>query len=179
MEDLGFVFEIELKSLLSEEQYKRLEDELPKKYKLINEDTIHTTKYAPGDYRLRHSDKVYEFINKEGYITSICRKKYKTTLNSMEELNSYIAVFENMELKPYKPWTKYKREFECKLGEHIYVICLQNIHGFAYILKVEYLSDEENKEVHEPNLRKIISDLGCEPITPKEFLDKLTEYIKN
>jgi uncharacterized protein YjbK len=57
MEQPDSFYEIELKSLLTKEQYEQLSKILPEKMKKINEETIHTTRYRPGDIRLRHSDK--------------------------------------------------------------------------------------------------------------------------
>jgi predicted DNA-binding protein (UPF0278 family) len=46
------------------------------------------------------------------------------------------------------------------------------------LLEVEYLSKDDDSHIHEPNLRKIAKELGCEPIEPKEFNLKIDEYIK-
>ncbi len=171
-------YEIELKSLLSKEQYDRLHAELPKKMKMINEETIHTTRYRPGDTRLRHSDKTTEIVCKEGDPTKICRKEVKIPLVSKEKLDYFAQVFDLLNMKFDPPWIKDKREFEYSVNGFNYIICLQHIHNFAYILEVEFLSDTDTSQIHEPNLRKIMAELGCEPIEPKDFSERIKQYIE-
>jgi len=171
-------YEIELKALLNEEKYKELYSELPRKMKLITDETITTTRYRPGDIRLRHSNKTLEIICKDGDPTKICRKEVRIPLQSKEQLNHFGEVFFLLGLKSDPSWTKTKQEYEHFFNGYNYVVCLQNIHNFAYLLEVEYLSKDDDSHIHEPNLRKIAKELGCEPIEPKEFNLKIDEYIK-
>jgi hypothetical protein len=55
-------------------------------------------------------------------------------------------------------------------------VCLQHIENFAYILEVEFIADVNNFFTHEPNIREIIKELGCEPINPIDFLKRVDEY---
>lgn len=75
------------------------------------------------------------------------------------------------------PWMVHKREFEYKLNGFTYVVCLQHIKNFAYLLEVEFLSEKDDTGLHEPNIRRIISELGCEPIEPESFSEKINNYI--
>ena len=170
-------YEIELKALLSEEQYRRLYEELPQNCKLINEETIHTTRYRPGDVRLRHSDKTLEFVCKEGDPTTICRRERRIPVSSREKLDQIAYIFEVLGVEQDPPWTKHKREFEYVYNGFAYLICLQHIERFAYILEVEFLSETPDVEPHEPNLRGIIENLGLEPIDPINFREKINKYI--
>ena len=171
-------YEIELKSLLTKEQYNRLYDELPRNMKVINRETIHTTRYRPGDVRLRHSDKTIELVGKQGDATQICRKEIKIPLASKEKMDHLAQVFALLNLQPDPPWTKHKIELEHKYNGFTYIVCLQHIENFAYVLEVEFLSPTDDSHTHEPNLRAIVKTLGCEPIEPKDFLNKISEYIK-
>lgn len=170
-------YEIELKALLSKEQYDKLYCELPKKMKMINKERIHTTRYRPGDIRLRHSDKILEIVCKEGNPAMICRKEVKIPLASQEQLKHFAEVFNLLGMQADPQWIKDKYEFEYFLNGFTYIICLQNIHNFAYILEVEFLSEIDSSKIHEPNIRKIISELGCEPIEPGDFSERIKEYI--
>lgn len=170
-------FEIEMKSLLTKEQYDRLFIELPKKMKLINEETIHSTRYKPGDVRLRNSDKTIEIVCKEGDPTKVCRKEVVIPIDSKENLDSFKDVFELLGLTNDPPWTKYKLEFEVEFNGYTYIVCLQDIKNFAYILEVEFIDKVDSSDIHVPNLKQIILDLGCEPIEPKDFSFRIKEYI--
>lgn len=178
MEQPSVFYEIELKSLLTEEQYRKLKENLPQRMKVINLETIHTTRYRPGDVRLRHSDKTLELVGKQGDATQICRKEIKIPLASKEKIDHLAQVFSLLELQPDPPWTKHKVEFEHKYNGFTYIVCLQHIENFGYILEVEFLSPNDDSRIHEPNLRKIIDELGCKPIEPQEFSKKIEEYIK-
>lgn len=171
-------YEIELKSLLTKEKYQQLLSELPKKLKVINKETIHTTRYRPGDVRLRHSDKTIEIVCKEGDVTQISRKEIKIPLVSKEKLSYFSQIFDMLGFKPDPPWLKHKEEYIYKFKDFDYVVCIQHIENFAYILEVEFLSQTNNAEIHEPNLKEIIRELGCEPINPAEFSEKIKDYIK-
>jgi len=170
-------FEIELKSLLTKEEYDRLFNELPKKAKLINEETINTTRYRPGDVRLRHSDKTLEVVCKEGDPTKICRREVVIPLADKNQIDHFAQVFDLLQFKPDRPWEKYKLEFEHDYNGFKYILCLQNIKDFAYILEVEFISEEDTSHIHEPNLRAIISNLGLEPIEPAEFTRRIGEFM--
>jgi hypothetical protein len=177
MEQPSLVYEIELKALLSEEKYKQLCSELPSKMRLFNEETIYTTRYRPGDLRLRHSDKRLEIICKDGDPTKISRKEVKIPLYSQEQLDYLAPMFRLLGFNPDPSWTKHKREFEYDFKGFTYVVCLQNIEKFAYIMEVEFLSEKDDSAIHEPNLRAIIQELGCEPIEPADFSRRIKEYI--
>lgn len=170
-------YEIELKSLLSQNQYEELFVSLPNKFKQINEDTIHTTRYRPGDIRLRHSDKIFEIISKSGDPTKIARKETKISLGSIKQVNFFSKLFRLINLQKDPPWIKHKKEFELQYNGHTYVICLQNIKDFAYILEVEHISKKNDAYLHENNLKTIIKKLGCETINPENFTKRIEEYV--
>lgn len=172
------LYEIEMKSILSKEKYEQLAKELPSKMKVINEEKIHTTKYTPGDIRLRYSDKMFEIVCKEGDATKVCRKEIRLPLHTKEQLDKFGEMLTLMNFKPDPSWTKNKIEFEYFLNGFPYVICLQNIENFQYILEVEHMSEKDDSEIHKPNLVKIIKELGCEPIEPKEFSKRIAKYIQ-
>ena len=171
-------YEIELKAFLSRKQYDRLCLELPQTMKAINEETIHTTRYRPGDVRLRYSDRTIEIVCKEGDPTKICRKEVVIPLSSRDELDYFAQVFGLLNMQPDPSWIKHKREFEYPMNGFTYVVCLQNIENFAFILEIEFINETDTSQIHEPNLRSIMSELGCEPIEPIDFSNKITQYIK-
>lgn len=172
------LYEIELKALLSKGQYDRLYSELPQRMRMINEETIHTTRYRPGDVRLRHSDKTLEIVCKESDPTKICRKEVRIPLASKEQLDYFTQVFDLLHMQFDPPWIKDKQEFEYPVNGFTYVVCLQHIRNFAYILEVEFLSETDTSQIHEPNLRRIVSELGCEPIEPGDFSERIMKYIE-
>jgi adenylate cyclase class IV len=172
-------FEIELKALLSKEQFQELWEELPKKMTMITEKSTYVQGFKPGDIQLRRSEKSIELVCKEEDPTKLCRKEVVVSLNSVEDLDKFKQIFEMIGLKPSVPWTKHKRDFTTKLNNFTYEVSLQHIENFAYILEVEFMSDKEDTHIHEENIKEIIKSLGCEPIEPAEFKKKINEYQKD
>ncbi len=169
--------EIELKALLSEEQHKELIEKLSS-FKLINEDSIHTTRYRPGDIRLRFSKKMFEMVEKQGDVTQLSRKEIVTKIETKEEFEAKKKDLEESGFKADPSWIKHKKEFAYPYNGFEYIVCLQHIENFAYILEVEFMADEDDVELHEPNIRAIMMKLGVEIIEPEEFKNKIDEYIK-
>ena len=170
------VYEIELKAVLTKDQYHSLLERLSAEFQLINEDTIHTTRYRPGDIRFRTSPKICEIVQKEGDPTQICRYEHKDSMDR-ERFESLKSLFESSGYKPDPPWVKHKKEFHYHYNGFNYVICLQDIENFACILEVEFMTKTPDVKTHEPNLRAIIKELGLEPIEPAEFLRLMQQYI--
>lgn len=171
--------EIELKALLTSDQHSNLLNELPKTMTLINEGSIHTTRYRPKDIRLRYSDKTCELVFKDGDPTTLSRKEITIPLSSKEQLDSFSLLLDELGFKADPSWMKHKQEFKINFNGYDYVVCLQDIENFAKILEVEYMADNsKDQKVHEPNMRKIIMNLGLEPINAEEFKEKINDYIK-
>ena len=173
------VHEIEIKALLSEEKYEQLKKVLALRYKKVNEDTITTVRFRPKDIRVRYSDKINELVVKEGDPTIFSREEVCINLGSNEDARQMIALLRNIGFKDDPSWIKTKQEFVTKLNGHEYTLSLQHIPNFAYILEAEILCEERDDMIHVPNLKKILKDLGCEPIEPQDFMEKIDEYRKN
>ena len=187
MSNIQFFYEIELKSVLDRSQYDRLSQELPQTMPQIGQDIIHTTryravspdgKYMPRDIRLRHSDKIIEFVYKDGEPTEMCRRELVVPLKSMDSLVHMARSFERKGLVAAPPWKKHKKEFEYDFGGFSYCVCLQDIENFAYILEVEYMSKRDDTALHLPNITAIVESLGLAPCDPNEFAAIIRRYVE-
>ncbi|MFH1398929.1 MAG: hypothetical protein ABIG95_02365 [Candidatus Woesearchaeota archaeon] len=177
MPNPSIFYEMEYKALLSKEQYTQLLNRLFAEKKLINADVIYTLKFKP-DLRLRHSPKIAEIVCKEGDPTKLCRKEISIPLRNKNEIEYFNQLFQLMGLEHDPPWIKHKHEFLYSYKGYDYIACVQHIENFAYILEVEFCSMTRHIGAHKDNIRAIIRELGCEPITPKEYTQKIEEYIK-
>ncbi|VVB81932.1 Uncharacterised protein [uncultured archaeon] len=167
--------EIEIKALLTKEKYEELQKLLPKKFKKVNEDVITTFRFKPKDVRIRYSDKINELVFKEGDPTKFSRKEVSINLKDRADAENMIAVLRELGFKDDPSWIKKKEEFVCNYNGFEYLLSLQFIENFAYLLEAEIMSDDEK---HIPNLKQIISSLGCQPIEPAEFNAKIDGYIR-
>jgi adenylate cyclase class IV len=168
--------EIEIKALLTKEKYSELKSALPKRFKKINEDNITTIKFKPHDVRVRYSEKLREVVFKDTDPTKLSRKEVSINLASIEDCHNMISLLKELGMEQHPSWTTRKDEFVCEVDGNEYTLSLQDIPNFAYILEAEVMSDDPDR--HIPNLKKVISSLGCEPIEPEEFKEKINEYIK-
>lgn len=169
--------EIEIKSLLSKEKYEFLKTILPQKFKKINEDSITTVRFKPKDIRVRFSDKISELVFKDGDPTVMSRNEISIDLKDKNECHKMISLLKELGFEEDPAWLKHKQEFVCEHNGNNYTLSLQHIENFAYILEAEIIAD--NSEKHIPNLKQILSKLGCVPIDSNEFKAKINEYIKN
>jgi hypothetical protein len=171
------VKEVEIKSLLTEDKYKYLKTLLPHKFTKIDEDKVTTIKFRPADVRVRYSDKMREVVFKgKDDPAAIERNELSISLKDQEDCDKMISLLEGVGLSQHPSWTTHKQEFILTLDEHEYTLSLQHIEKFAYILEAEILTD--NPEKHIPKLKSILSGLGCEPIDPEDFREKVEEYRK-
>ena len=176
-------YEIEVKSVFNADRYKEIEALLKNdpKFRLFNEDSIVTYFYKDktgNDVRLRHSDKIIEFVYKKGLVTKYCRKEVKIPLNSLDQINHFIQVFDHLPLEKQRGTLKHKKEYWLNYNGFDYCVCLQFIEDFAYIVEVEYLAEkEEASELHIPNILAIMQSLNLPVIDGDKFMARVFDYI--
>ena len=171
------VQEIEIKALLTKDKYNYLRTLLPHRYTKINEDNVTTVKFRPKDVRVRFSDKINEVVFKDTDPTKFSRKEISIGLKGIDECNAMIELLKAVGLEEHPRWTTQRADFICEHEGHEYTLSLQHIPNFAYILEAEALCDSDDPEKHIPNLKRMLSSLGCEPLDPDEFRQKIQEYI--
>jgi adenylate cyclase class IV len=167
--------EVEIKALLTEEQYHQLQDVLRERYEKIEDDTITTHRFRPHDVRVRYSDKITELVYKSDDPTVHDRQEITINLKDLNDARSTLLMLEALGFKQDPPWVKRKEEFLVPFEGEKYTLSLQFIENFAFILEAEIMA--EHAEQHIPRLKQILKDLGCEPIDPAEFKRRIQEYI--
>jgi adenylate cyclase class IV len=168
--------EIEIKALLTEEQYNELRAILNNRYEKIEEDEITTFRFRPHDVRVRFSHKINELIYKSDDPTTHSREEITVNLAGREDALRAMEILHALGFKPDPSWLKRKEEFLYKYNDYEYTISLQYIERFAWLLEAEIIADA-NQELHIRNLKHILSSLGCEPIDPEDFKKRIQQYI--
>ncbi|MBW3003506.1 hypothetical protein KY328_03525 [Candidatus Woesearchaeota archaeon] len=169
--------EIEIKALLTKEKYDELKLFLNEEYKKVNQDKITTFRFRPKDVRVRYSDKINEIVFKDGDPTVHARDEVSVNLGSVDDCHRMIEILRMLGFKDDPSWVKVKDEFIVERCGYEYTLSLQFIENFAYILEAEIMADDAS--LHVPVLKEILRSLGCEPIEPEEFKEKIKDYIKN
>ncbi|MBW2965026.1 hypothetical protein KY363_06220 [Candidatus Woesearchaeota archaeon] len=167
--------EVEIKSLLTEDRYRYLKTLLPHRFTKINEDSVTTIKFRPTDVRVRYSARMREVVFKgKDDPAAVERPEFSIPLKDMDDVDKMVKLLENVGLSQHPSWTTHKEEFATSIDGHDYTLSLQHIENFAYILEAEAMTDEP--ELHIPKLKKLLSGLGCEPIDPDDFVERVNEY---
>ncbi len=176
-------YEIELKALLDEKEYKRIDDLLANdsRFKLFNTETIKTSFFKDrekNDVRLRISDKTCEFVYKKGLVKEYCRKEIKIPLPNEETLEHFREVMRHLPLYAERGTVKHKKEYLYNYKGEDYVICLQHLENFAYIVEVEFLAETPDvSEYHVKNIQEILNELGLKVIDGEKFMKRVYHYV--
>ena len=174
-------YEIEWKAFLTEEKYKELLSYFSKNHRLISEDEVYTIKFehpsGQGDIRLRKHLDYFELVLKDKNADSLSRKETTIKLASEKEFNDFKLIFEGLKLKSFVPWITYRKDFEFIYENYSYEISIQNIENYAKLIKVEFLTDIDNdKKIHEKNIKNILRKFGCEPVSPVQLIETVEDY---
>jgi len=176
-------YEIELKALLDKQMHQELDALLAndEKFKHFNTETIQTKFFKDhdkNDVRLRISDKTIELVYKKGLVKEYCRKEIKIPLANKEKYDYFLEIFRALPMRPERGTIKHKKEYIYNYKGHDYIVCLQHLEDFAYILEVEYLAqDPKEADLHVPNIREILTELDLDVIDGEKFMKQVSDYI--
>lgn len=176
------IYEIELKAIFDRAKYDELDNLLNNdpKYKPINQESINTEFYKADqdrtDVRLRRSDKTIEIVCKKGLVTRSCRLEMRIPLPTLEHLDHFRKIFDLLPLTKNPATLKHKQEFIYSYKGFDYVVCLQHIENFAYLMEVEFLAEQDDSAIHEPNLLEILNEFGLKLIDSEKFLTRVEDY---
>ena len=167
--------EVEVRAFIDENKYHQLIDFFTKEAKLIKEDN-QTTHYFTWDHDLR--------IQKNDYFSKIRMKKWQIHDDHREELEikcdkddfeKLEQLFLNLWYETEIVWLRKRYQFDWDGID----VSIDYTKGYGYIIELELLSTEEDKNNNLEILRKKFAELGI-AITPKdEFTQKYEFYKQN
>ena len=167
--------EVEIKCFISKENYQRLLDFFKSNAEFINEDYQETYYFnSVEDLRIQRNNSFCKIVLKSGKIHDYHRKELEIKLdkNDFEKLEKlFNALGYEIEIK----WFRKRNNFKWQYID----VSLDFTKGYGYILELEKMSNEENKEKNLLLLREKLKLLGVNE-TRKEEFDKIFEnYKKN
>lgn len=168
--------EVEIRSFISEDQYKKLLEFFKQNSKLIEEDS-QETHYLNSDIDLRIQKNNFgtRMWMKKGKIHDETRKETEIITKNSEDFEKLKNIFNSLGIDTKIIWIRDRKEFE---WENISV-CLDYTKGYGYIIEFEKMSSEEEKVTTLIGLKQKFKELGIE-ITPKEeFEKKFKDYEEN
>jgi predicted adenylyl cyclase CyaB len=166
--------EIEVRSFITEKEYKRLIKKLNKEAKFlsfINEETTYF-KGTGGDLRLRKNDRKAFIIFKKGKIHDDSREEIEIRF-SKEDFEKIESLFKKLGLREEVKWFRKRRVYRWK-GTKVF---LDNTKGYGLIIELEKIGKrEENRRIHQ-DLKIKLKSLDIK-ITPKKIFNKKFNYYK-
>jgi predicted adenylyl cyclase CyaB len=165
--------EVEIRSFISKEKYEELLEFFKNNSKFIEEDSQETHYFdCEQDLRIQKNNKGSKIWLKKGKIHDDAREEIEifTKDDSFEDLGRlFNALDNNIEIK----WLRKRNEFDWNGIK----ACIDYTKGYGYIIELEKLSSEEEKDEVLIELKNKLNELNI-PLTPREEFDERYNYYK-
>lgn len=166
--------EIEIRSFISKEQYEKLLEFFTQNAELIKKDFQETHYFnCPQDLRIQKSDSHSKIWLKAGKIHDDAREETELIIKK-EDFEKAQKIFNNLGLKTEIKWLRNRTQFKCNEIK----ICLDYTKGYGYIIELEKIGTNENKEQILIELKQKLNELGIS-LTSKEVFQEKFNYYKN
>ena len=167
--------EVEVRSFISKEQYEQLLDFFKQNAKFLKEDYQETFYFdCEQDLRIQKNDYFSKIWMKKGKIHDDHREEieikfHKDDFEKLEKL--FLSLGFNVQIK----WFRKRFEFQ---WEDI-TVCLDFTRGYGYIIELEKMCSEENKEKEFELLKQKLTSLDINITSKEEFNKKFLDYKEN
>lgn len=169
------VVEAEVRSFVSEAEFRRLLEFFRANAKLVREDEQETHYFdGPADVRIQQSRGFSKIWMKGGRMHEDAREEVEVVVDR-DDFPKLQKIFEALGHKVKIKWFRQRNMF---LWEGI-TVCLDFTRGYGHIIELEKLCPAEEKQASLELLGRKMEELGISP-TPKEVFDrKFKEYESN
>ena len=167
--------EVEVRSFISKEKYDELFDFFKKNADFVNEDSQETHYFdSKDDIRIQKNKKSAKVWMKKGNIHDNFREE-KEIIFEKNDFEVLEKIFISLGLKVKIKWFRKRYVFN---WDNIKV-CLDNTKGYGYILELEIMSNNSEKEKALVILNNKMSELKISTTTKEEFSEKFKYYEEN
>jgi predicted adenylyl cyclase CyaB len=166
--------EVEIRSFISKEEYDNLLKFFTKSSTPTKQDSQETYYFnAKEDLRIQKNNDFAKIWLKKGKIHDDCRKELevkfkKEDFEKIEEILTSVGF--DIEIK----WLRKRYEFDWDKIK----VCLDYTKGYGYIIELEKISSEEEKETALEELKQKLEKLDIK-LTPKNIFNEKFENYKN
>jgi predicted adenylyl cyclase CyaB len=165
--------EVEIRSFISKEKYEELLEFFKQNSKFVKEDFQETHYFdCEQDLRIQKNNKGSKIWLKKGKIHDDAREEIEifTEGDKFEDLEKlFNALGYNIQIK----WLRKRFQFDWNGIK----VCLDYTKGYGYIIELEKLSDEDNKDIILNELKEKLNELKI-LLTPKDEFDERYNYYK-
>lgn len=164
--------EVEIRSFISQEKYEELLNFFRGNAKFVKED-YQETHYLDSeqDVRIQKNDFFSKIVMKKGRVHDDAREETEIKFDK-EDFEKMQKVFETLGFWTKIKWLRKRTEFEW--GN--ITVCLDHTRGYGYILELEIMSSETEKDLAYSELKNRIASLGIDVTSRAEFEKRLKEY---
>lgn len=165
--------EVEIRSFLTEEQYNHFLEYFKQNSTFVNED-YQETYYFDGeqDLRIQKNNFYAKIWLKSGKIHEEQREEVEIKFNK-EDFSQAEKLFLNLGYKTQIKWFRTRNIFKWQDID----VTIDYSKGYGYIIELEKMSDEENKNKDLEYLKNKMAELQITQ-TPKEKFDAKYNYYK-
>jgi len=170
------IFEVEVRTFLSEKQYSDLKKRLVNVAEFLEEigdETLYFSTIEGKDLRLRRDDRRSYLILKEGFIHDDSREEIEIAFKA-EEFDKMKHLLQSLGFSINCVW--FRKRLVYSLGD--IKIYLDDTKGYGKIIELEKLTNKQNQEKTHRYLKDKLEFLGIKKITTKEEFNKKFEYYK-
>ena len=165
--------EVEVRSFITKEQYSKILDFFKENAKLTKEDSQETHYFdCEQDLRIQKNNSGAKLWLKKGKMHDTTREEIEIKTKG-EDFDKLREIFEAVGFKVGVKWFRDRKQFDFNGIK----ACLDYTKGYGYILELEKMSSENEKEKALEELKLKFKELGIE-ITPKEKFDEQFDYYK-
>ena len=165
--------EVEIRSFITKEKYEELLEFFKQNAEFVKEDFQETHYFdCEQDLRIQKNNKGSKIWLKKGKIHDDAREEIEifTQEDKFEDLGKlFNNLGHNVEIK----WLRKRKQFNWSEIK----VCLDYTKGYGYIIELEKISDEENKEKVLEELKQKLNELNI-PLTSKEEFENKYNYYK-
>jgi predicted adenylyl cyclase CyaB len=167
--------EVEIRSFISKEKYEELLEFFNKNAKFVKEDYQETHYFdCEQDLRIQKNNNGSKIWLKKGKIHDDAREEIEifTQNESFDNLGKlFNALNYNVDIK----WLRTRFQFDWNGIK----VCLDYTKGYGYIIELEKMSSEEDKESVLIELKDKIKELNILLTSKEEFNEKYNYYKQN
>lgn len=166
--------EIEARSFITKEEYKKLKKKLDKEAKFldsINEETVYF-KGTKGDLRLRRDENQTYIIFKKGKIHNDSREEMEIKF-AKQDFKKIEKLFKKLGFREEIKWFRKRRVYQWGDSK----VFLDDTKGYGFIIELEKIGKVgEERKIHK-RLENKLKSRGIQ-ITPQKVFNKKFEYYK-
>lgn len=171
--------EVEIRSFISKEEYEKLLEFFSQNAEFVKEDLQETIYFdCKEDFRIQQGNKESKIwmktgVGKEYDINDGAREETEIQIQK-EDFDKFMKIFNTLGLDTEIKWLRKRNQFNWNGIS----VCVDYTKGYGYILELEKMGNEENKEVILEELKNKLREIGIRE-TPKEIFTQKYCYYKN